>query len=209
MNYFDNGDPKILFSHLPKTGGKSVLYYLDKLFKNPRNNVKSSLRGHIAAKEYVRQGIIDSTFTIITGARNPWDWHVSFYYFQKNWNQYNYKQQFTDLFNQISFSDYLYKIINNDLELLNPTNEEICPLNMWWYKDINNENIIIDHIIKTETLSEDFSKISTQYDFIQFDDIHLNKSIRMPSYNEYYTTDTRNLVKKLHEEYIDYFEYTF
>ena len=203
MNYFDNGDPKILFAHLPKTGGRTILHYLDQLFVDSKNNMKAKLSGHRAPKDYIKHTKVDDTFIIITGARNPWDWHVSYYNFNKMISILQHYDECTTL----SFEQYLNKVNNNELTLIHDTHDEWNTLNMWWYK--YNDIFIVDHVIKTETLYSDMKELCEQYSLNPFPYIHINKSKRDVDYKLYYNDTTKKIVHNMHEEYVDFFKYRF
>lgn len=111
-------EKKILFVHIPKTGGQSVTKYLlqnlgEKTnLKNSKygliNNKKSKIEGpyhfhHLLLREYKSLGLvknIDDYFKISV-VRNPYSRFVSAFYFNNLQDKFSY----TDVLKQLPFED--------------------------------------------------------------------------------------------------------
>jgi len=67
---------KVLFIHIPKTGGSSI----GSVLKPYEMGVKN-LEGHQGYEECLKRVKPDEVFTVV---RNPWDWRASWYHYVKN-----------------------------------------------------------------------------------------------------------------------------
>ena len=111
-------EKKILFVHIPKTGGQSVTKYLlqnlgEKTnLKNSKygliNNKKSKIKGpchfhHLLLREYKSLGLIENIddYFKISVVRNPYSRFVSAFYFNNLQDKFSY----ADVLKQLPFED--------------------------------------------------------------------------------------------------------
>lgn len=102
-------EKKILFVHIPKTGGQSVTkFFLENLgekanLKNAKygliNNKKNKRQGphhfhHLLLKEYEKLGLVNDVkeYFKITVVRNPYSRFISAYYFNKLQNDFSFRE---------------------------------------------------------------------------------------------------------------------
>ena len=153
------------FIHIPKTGGTSI--YVTLGIEEP---------GHKKLLKY-----IPNTFTVV---RNPFDRLVSHFFYIKTKNSYYYKEHpnFKEL-EKGNFDDYIYLCKQDSKFYLEPQSYYVCD------KD---DNILVDHVLRHETLQEDFNK------FWDLKLPHLNKSDRDKDWEKYYNENT---IKTVYEFY--------
>ena len=163
------------FVHVPKTGGTSIIHAL-----------KLDNKGHYTLDKYT-----PNTFTVV---RNPFDRLVSSFCYAKTINSFYYKKH-----------PHYERIANCDFETfvktlyafeehfqLRPQSDYICN------KD---DNILVDHVLRYETLQEDFNK------FWNLKLPHLNKSDRDKDWEKYYNENTIKTVYEFYKRDFKNFNY--
>ncbi|NBC02769.1 MAG: sulfotransferase family 2 domain-containing protein [Bacteroidetes bacterium] len=151
-------------------------------------------RKHIKAEELVEEmgrDLFDSYFSFAV-VRNPWDWNVSLYKYllaDKNHFLHERTKSFKD------FDEYI---------------KDRCQKSYATQKKFiysKNGEKLVDYIARFENLEQDFLKICSIIG-IQAELPHINK-LNNTHYREYYTDETRELVRHSHKTDIDLFEYEF
>jgi hypothetical protein len=191
---------KLLFIHIPKTGG---------------NSVKKTL-GIRTTHHQITTFPLDSrkecfTFCFV---RNPWDRLVSsFHYFLQyprnkphNPNSELTKKtcaDFTEFCRFLRRTPVEDKIIPDSRMHYGAQMKPQC----FWIRNENGE-IDIDFIGRYERINEDFQELCrrAQVDPVQL--CHINHSEHRPYY-EYYTKETREIVAEMYREDIEEFGYSF
>ena len=180
---------KLIFIHIPKTGGTSI----ENLF-NPNQRWTESIekKRHLTAEQYKnRYPRRWSEYYKFAVVRNPWSLVVSFYH----WRTRNHDFQFKDW------------ILEGDYVPYNPFLIREGMTNLDYISD-KNGNIIIDNICRTETLQEDFNTICDKIGIPRQQLPHSNKT-KHKHYTEYYDDETREIVAEKYAKDIEYFGYKF
>ena len=163
-----------MFVHIPKTGGTSVYTTLG--ITEP---------GHKKLLKYT-----PGSFTVV---RNPLDRLVSHFCYIKTKNSHYYKKHpnFKSL-QYANFDDYIYLCESDYKFYLKPQCEFICD---------NNDNILVEHILKFENLQNDFNK------FWDLKLLHINKSDRKKDWRSYYNSKTFEITCDYYNRDIKLFNY--
>lgn len=179
---------KLLFVHIPKTGGISIVNWFMTYFKNIE-----VIERHPSISELRSKYQFDKNFAVV---RNPWDRAISGYFsiVQNKPKWLSNHSQFVEEFP--SFSDWLSK----GLEL---------NVGAQWTLTTNQVNWIDDscNVLRFETLDNDFKQIQNLVKF-HAPLLKLNTSIH-DDYRHYYTSDQIKLVEKIFEKDIEKFKYIF
>ncbi len=192
-------DNKLIYIAIPKTGTCSTQTFLRKIISdnsivvgsNEPNNI--GLCKHSTAKKI--SSIIEdySDYHSIAVIRNPYDWYVSWFTFRKrNGAKISSKN--------MSFKEYLNKQPHNEL--------------LSWICD-DNDNIIVDSIIKYEDGIEDqminiISKIiSKNINLKMKKKKNISKKRKHKDYKIYYNYKTKKIVEKLQSRRLQKFGYKF
>ena len=196
MPYFKK--QKLLFIHIPKTGGTSLENYLSKKFRTPLNRLslfgvwnKLSLE---SVFHHLKYSTIVENFKklgvrlpvkVITIVRNPYDRIIS------------------DLFwlhfiNTSTTQSEVYNIIKDYINIPKTDNH-----NTPQYKFLTiNEHLIDVTIFKTETLQDDVKK----YGFTDFD-LNLNVNKNKVDYLSFLNKDSIDLINSFYDLDFKYFGY--
>lgn len=170
---------KIIFIHIPRTGGTSIEKAFDKnMWKN------APLEKHLSAKEarkkYGKKAWEDYfTFSFV---RNPWDRVISL------WKIKTYGQDYC-------LYDFLLNYNPKDFEYKSP-----------YYEDIL--NLDLDFVGKFENLQEDFNKVCDKIGIKSIKLPHAGKSDRK-HYSHYYDGRTKSIISYLYRKDIRKFNYVF
>ena len=188
-----NHDKKIIFVHIPKTGGASI----ESLFcASPLYGKEKHLMSHEYDPKYLK------SYFKFAFARNPWDRILSYYFFRlkKNYEMFGHGDSFS---NWIKFlgncrdNDYknnffqFYLSIQNQSEFI-----------------FRNDYLMVDYVGKFENLQQDFNAICDKAKMSRRRLPHKNKS-HHKHYTEYYDDETRQIVAKKYAKDIEYFGYEF
>jgi hypothetical protein len=198
-------EKKLIFLHIPKTGGASVQTELNNYCNGSDKDmyVKYFHGHHIPFSELKNrmykdnQNKIFDEYNKICIVRNPWDWHVSWYHYLKQTPPYSsgYINEY-NLCNNKSFNDYIKWLCD-----VKKTSKGKPELNMLDWVVNENGDIIPNDIIKYETLNEDLIKYGLNIP-------HINKSIHK-GFKTYYNDETIELVRDKHKLDIEHFKYEF
>ena len=176
---------KLIFLHIPKTGGKSVVATLRGMTQNIRR-FNAIDNWHIQASR-VKDLMKDDwdhyrSFAVV---RNPWDRMVSAYAYSTN--------------HRVSFDAF----VSGDLDFMRNPRWVLTKPQIHWTHD-DNGNCLIKAICRYENLQDDFAKVCPTAPPI----LHLNTSEHRP-YQDYYTTGLRDCVGELFAADIAAFGYEF
>lgn len=179
--YIDN-DKKILFVHIPRTGGSSIKSSLDlhdKLFKKS----PSFLDYHTPFRNI--DNIYDSYFKF-TFVRNPWDRFVSLYFFNKSTR---YQKMFPNRLTTLIAKKYEFK------EWL-----DIFPYRK--FQQVDYGVLELDFIGRYETIQDDFNTIFNKK-------LNVENSTDKKHYSYYYDDEGVDKVYTLAKLDINTFKYEF
>ena len=195
-----NNNKKFIYVHIPKTGGTTIEQVLG-------GDTSGKLRGHISLKD-VKKRLDDYNECIsFTTVRNPWDLYVSNYHYlrQKNVNDPDFAREYPIL-NQNSFSNFIKFIYDNrnDLVFVNDGDNTLKWQQMleWGYDGEK----YVDYFIKVEELSE--KKLREVGLDIKYTHTKTNIS-KHNHYSTYYDDVTKEIVRDMHKDDIEYFNYKF
>lgn len=199
---------KLIFIHIPKTGGQSIYHALGGNLHNPKPN-KKILWGpddkyeysHFTAAE-IKSNTSDDTFKNyykFTMVRNPFDRLVSLYHHKKLGGDHRFVSAY-----KLTFSDFVKKLADNFHKISEYDQIDIAhvrPQHEYVYDQ--NEHKLVDHIFKFE-----------HYDEIQaFIDAHggvrlqkFNTTDHKP-YQECYDEKTTELVTDIYQKDFKRFGY--
>lgn len=199
---------KILFIHIPKTGGSSIGAVLEpyKVKVKPlTKDINSQIAGHQDYNECMLHCDPDLVFTVI---RNTWDWRSSWYHYVKNdtrglsghrkEHKELVKQTFKEHIKWLSKEPYdnFTSSINQGIE-----SKLFIKSQLDYIKDCKNIKLL-----RFENLKEDFEEYMNSLGYSIKLDVHKLKSTNSNYKNEY-DDETINIVKELYVEEIDNFKY--
>lgn len=193
MPIYDN---KLLYIHIPKTGGTSIEKYFEKKYEDKKLNIWTDSRWepHLTVKQinnlYSQYNIENMDW--IVSVRNPYDRMISALFYQKKLDKFRYP-----ILNKNIVEFEIIQYIHGD----NPCNFKIPQYEFI----INHNNLIKDNIkiIKCENLTEDMKKLG--YDDF---DIHENKNKTYHNkYTELLTDKAIWYINKYYEKDFDFFGY--
>jgi len=202
-------DLKILFIHINKTGGSSIiralnmmqvhlsaeLIFSDKLkndeqydlWKAWTNGKRRTTYNWDSLENIKNYWNVYNKFSIV---RNPWDRVVSDFFYCK-------KENFVS--KELTFSEEVK---------YNKDNKERWKLPCYDWLSLNGD-IVVENILRFENLEKDFRKMCSQLGLpnsIQLP--HLNKT-KHKHYTEYYNDETKQIVAEKYAKDIEYFGYKF
>ena len=233
---FISSKDKIIFIHIPKTGGTSIVNSLAfrmpygtiypetsrffklkrKLYKKIYNQV--SFKKHEFALD-IKQilGYQYNNFFSFAVVRNPWDWVASYFYFikfaeispdtKKPWKHHLYPKV-----KEMNFSDFVKWVtledgLSNLSERRRSSFADKTPvLQKDWVVDLHG-NLIVSYIAKFENLAKETNILSKMLGK-KLELPHVNKTKR-PEYQKLYSDFTINLVEDYFKEDIIFFNYSF
>lgn len=221
MSYFVNKELPLLFLHIPKTGGASVLNFFNSQFKDNvytvTNNRTMNTNYHSTLQDFDNFLCPIENPYIFTIVRNPWSRAVSWFFFRKevlrqgikslSANKFTYKIK--NLKSAIKehkvmekgFDNWLLKYYNSCWDY---TWFSLSDNQSTWLKS---NNYRVDYVIKLESLYSDLQK----NDMLKRLEIpHVNKSESSNVlYRDIYSTISKDFIGKLYQEDIDTFKYSF
>lgn len=181
--------PKVIFIHIPRTGGTSI-----------RSMFDFPLVGHQCFASVLKSKMTDeawNSYFKFTVVRNPWDRAVSTYFYLKN------IPNGTVLLPDESFHDWMLRTYTRN------TSYAAGDFYSKWFRDAGG-NIIVDKICRYENYANDIREIADNFALIGPSDPlpHFNKHER-EHYSTYHDDDTKDVVAKLYAKDIEFFGYEF
>lgn len=227
-----NLSKKILFIHVPKTGGSTINHFLSsELFKekdnDPLHQKKPFLNIHSTYKDFLKKykDYDLESFFKFTCVRNPYDRALSAYlYFQYAIKKR--KLHYSEL-KFLSFEDFLTLGPNDtsgfelkikdkfaeckDFSFIHRHFKNIVKEPQCYFLKDHNDNINFDYIMRFENYQQDFLNLCRKLSININEVPHRNQNTSKTSFNytDYYNDKTRNVVSKMYEEDIDIFKYSF
>lgn len=201
---------KIVFIHIPKTGGTSINEYFNfqKKIENFYGIIDKNLElSHFSLDEIAKDLNIDSFFKF-SFVRNPWDRLVSKYFYYKAGCK---KEDVNSLklFDKIDdFDDYIVKIYENFNNIQNNyPSHLLCNHFKTQSSFITSQKYKLDFLGKFENFNFDLKKIGNIFN-VQKSIPYLNFT-NHKNYQSYYNKKTKKIVEELYEEDIKNFDYKF
>ncbi len=182
-------EPDFIFIHINKTGGSSVEAALNLPFE------------HLSAVEKINAVGIEKWQSKFTFAfiRNPFDKVCSHYRYRVKTNQTNLKN------NPITFSSWVKKTYGDKDPFYFDKPKMFMP-QVDWLCDEKGE-IMVDQIYRFETLDDDFETLCKKFS-LAAKLPHL-KATKKVDYQSYYSTETKQIIKRYFAQDLDQFNYRF
>jgi len=201
-----NSTQTLLFIHIPKTAGTSII----KMFNMDEKE------GHISCNQYEESNKIlyDNAYKFAI-VRNPWDKFVSCYEYAKMKKSYWHSINGDSIYGKHIDYDLVtkYDNFNDFIKYLSDIEEPILPLKSvnWtyqyqWICD-NKFNIKIDTVYRYEHLNYMIKDLNNKFNY-NLELPHINKS-KDKDYKTYYNDNSIHFVNKIYKKDIDLFNYKF
>jgi len=233
---FISSKDKIIFIHIPKTGGTSIVNSLAsnmphgkilpetsrfpklkrKLYKQIFNH-KPFKKHEFALDVKKAIGYHYNHFFSFAVVRNPWDWVASYFHFikfaetspdtKKPWKHHLYPKV-----EHMTFSDFVkWVTLDDGLSNLSERRrssfaDKYPVLQKDWVVDLH-ENLIVTYIAQFENLAKEINTVGRMLGK-KVELPHVNK-INRPEYQKLYSDFTLNLVGDYFKEDIIFFNYSF
>jgi len=192
-------DYNILFMHIPKNAGCSVLR-LDIFVNSWAHHTLSEYKSRVAPDLW-------SNLTTVAIVRNPWDRFTSL------WGYFNSMGQGHDFYQEtnIPISKWIKSRGSFREVVLQFNKAPFAATDMhffsqtYWFGDLE-----VDRILRYETLADDWEKLATQVGMpVELRSLpHVNKSEHLP-YREIYDDETREIIGSIYNEDVTRFGYSF
>jgi chondroitin 4-sulfotransferase 11 len=200
-----NHKHKFIFIHINKCGGTTI----DKL-------LSGRFGDHDDAPAYMLN--YPNEFNLyfkFTSVRNPWDKVVSFYHYHVK-RKWDLKWDW-DATNAPTFTEFV-KITSSYTKQKQESifkggpspctyHKRIASNQLDWITD-ENQNIMVDYIMRLENLQQDFNTVCDKIGIAKKQLPHQNKS-KHKHYTEYYDEETKSIVAEKYAKDIEYFGYEF
>lgn len=201
-NIYNINNKKILFLHIPKTGGSSI----DTVLKKYSIDNHLTIGGHPSYSDIKNLIDVDIVFTVV---RNTWDWRASWYhYLLKDVNDHGHKYEYNKI-KGLTFKEHLKWLEKEPIENLTSSIyngiESKLFIKPQSHFIMGCDNI---KILRFENLKSDFEGYMKELGL----EIKLNLHIRKSSndnYKDEYDTETIKIVKDIWEEDIKVFGYEY
>ncbi len=196
-----NHKHKLIFIHIPRTGGTSIERALCGRDWLNIHAPSKHLTAHTAKKIYSEYWDEYFKFTFV---RNPWDRMVSLL---KYGQFYGVSLDIQDIIRSENYFMY-FKKIEYDKRYFNENQfNDFNTINESVYQNIF--GVEMDFIGKFENLEEDFSEICLINNIINKKLPHVEKSHHRKNYNQYYDSESIQLIEKKYNKDIKLFNYEF
>jgi hypothetical protein len=204
---------KIIFVHIPKTGGSSVEKTLGRRLEKGWRKKEESLMGwdrinkiwkqHLTCREMLVMGYIDpsvfNSYFKFTFVRNPWERLVSEYMWKRHKRFDTFKTFIEALGTWAPAKAWSTRRGRCEaFQHLRPQTD---------FVSVGNESPV-DFIGRFENLQGDFNVICDRIGIEKLELRH-DKKMEHGAYWEYYDESTQEIVARMYADEIDYFEYVF
>ena len=200
-------DRKILFIHIPKTGGTSVIDYFN--FIQDTRHLFGRVMNTSLEVSHLPLYVINELFNIddyfkFCFVRNPWDRMVSEFKFGVKESPEGIK-----LFDDTNCFLKFLELIKENLPRIKNNRPSHWLTNHYQtqYSYIKHENIRMDYVGKYENFQQNLKDLGARFG-INKDIPHLNQT-KHDNYKAYYNDLSKRLVEEIYGEDIDNFHYTF
>lgn len=201
---------KLIFIHIPKTGGSSVANALVENLNTQETKALSRPLGilqpnrHLKAQEvkYLLGEKIWNEFFSFAFVRNPWDLMVSQYHWwlQKAAQYPSCRKDVIKIKRMGNFTNFLNSKYGQ--KMFHDTTGNMFD----WIAEDN--QIIVNFVGKFENLQNDLNEVCQHLNLEQIKLPHTNKTKRKP-YRDYYNNETKKFVAHRFQKTIEMFGYEF
>lgn len=225
MSYIIIHDTPILFVHIPKTGGRTVLEIFKENYhcEHIPNSRTTFFNYHSTIKDFEKFFCCLKVPYVFTIVRNPWTRAVSWFYFRREVLRNGLRgiragkklNKVIDDYNTL-LAEYELMLDHNGFEKWLFKYYD-TPWDHTWFKLSTNQtewletdSLIISKIIKFENLSNGLQEL----DFLKgkiklFPHKNPGPITNKKMYNDLYTTNTKKFIASLYEKDIDKLKYVF
>lgn len=193
---------KVLFIHIPKTGGTSIQHWM---LKNTNGQPLKARKHHNLDRIKTELDLdIDWSFCVV---RNPWDAVVSWYWFRrdralrrlelakhKNPGGANKKRKY-----DVQYNHHVLELHEKGFDFF----VETAPARL-----CSNKTVGVTTVLKLENLAKDFEIVQDVFKCYEPLGVY-NTSKRDRDYRQYYNDYTRKLVEQQYATDIEAFGYEF
>jgi hypothetical protein len=198
----------LVFIHIPKTGGTSIIRWLGEHFENTEKRGDKHLDYNRYVKAY---GVPTHHFVCV---RNPYERILSWFFYMgeqaharlaavqagtlekaEDWDEAAYRMY------RKGFKIWIKEAINNPMGRM-WARENLLQNQVDWY-----DHNTIDFVLRTERLNTDFIKVQDWLGCYK-PLMHLNKS-HHTYYRDYYDFEMKLVIQKYFEKDLDTYGYTF
>jgi len=199
-NLFKANSKRVLFIHLPRTGGISMC-----------KSLNLPVLGHQPMTKFIKPFPLSLFYKkpfSFAFVRNPWDRVVSiFFLLNGKWtNKKNERDRkiYVEKYKG-NFDNFVLESFNGDNPLIF-SQQHFKP--QYFYVCDKKGNIAMDFIAKYENIQEDFDKICDKIGLDRIELVHENGSIHK-NYRGYYNEETKEIIRKAYQKDIELFGYEF
>jgi len=223
--------PDFVFVHLNKSGGTFVNNVLRELY-----GTKAETLGYHLPYRYIPEGY--GTLPVLGVVRNPWDYYVSLYHFQKQSRNTNFLFDIFSEGGRLDFSETLKNMLDPKDELFDQMFDlapihfqsfganltkscvgELSCLQGGWYSRLYQRLYrgSTPHMLRQEKLREDLNDFLLAISSHYFDNRQLKRIFTMENvnvsrhrhYSSYYTPETLEIVNSYDELIVNKYQYNF
>lgn len=213
---------KIIFIHIQKAGGSSIQRLFEQLDSELVTQIAidpaKNRPKHCFATD-ISEVIGDQMFneyTTFSVVRNPFDRLVSWYWMLK---LRSFEEENPDVIetagDKVNFAliDALNEHASTFEEFVSLSEDHLCSLfKRFFFNQLDylseDNNVIVDHVLKFESLNDDFAKFAKQQGITNTLS-HINKTPRKADYHSYYSDASQQIVAERFQRDLDYFNYRF
>lgn len=192
-------DKKIAFVHIPKTAGTTIRRVLSDHGANKAHEYPHPRAKHIKVREFVRSIPTYRDYFIFAIVRNPWDRMVSLWRYGTSDKDPHTPQAFetwlTTYAGTWGYNENIKYALNKESQ------------GSWLTDDKG--VYACNYVGRFEQLETDYSYVAVQYGLKLYDKLPFEKTTTHKHYSEYYTTKTRQWVRKYFADDIKDFKYHF
>jgi hypothetical protein len=197
---------KLIFVHIPKTGGQSIEAALGIITKEDQlfGLFHGREYSHLTAKEIlsiVGRSVFNSCFKFAI-VRNPFDRLVSEYFFKKKGGDC----RFIDIWHVSSFKDFIHQLKKKHHEMFTTPQIEInhfLPQTNFVYSET--DNLLVDKIFKFEDFANEIKDFIEQ---LGYSLPHVNQTTHK-HYRHYFDRETQAIVETIYSDDLKRFDYAF
>lgn len=181
-----------LFIHVPKTGGNAI--------KNTHLFHDSIFFDHASVRDVIKWGKkYKTSYTIV---RNPYDRLVSAFFYLQQGGEKNNKRDLERMKKQQKYKNNFKEFVKHLHDFI----EENHYKPQYTFLTDNNNELKVDHILKQESLNNDYMKLQQLYGYSPVSLKKVNTS-KHEDYNQYYDDETRRIVQEVYRKDFELLNY--